>query len=263
MLFRSVGDINNDGLEDIYFTGNQVANKLYLNKGNFKFEDITEKAGVSCAGVWSTGATILDINGDGLADIYVCKSGKPGGANRHNQLFINNGNLTFTDRAKEFGLDVTGLSVQAAFFDFDKDNDLDCYLLTNSFKAVGNFDLVANQREIPDPENGGNKFFINDGGKFRDYSQTANIYRSNIGFGLGITLGDFNNDSWTDIFISNDFFERDYLYINDQHGAFKESLTTYFSSISMGSMGADFADLDNDGLNELFVTEMQIGRAHV
>jgi hypothetical protein len=252
----AVGDINNDGLEDIYFTGNQVANKLYLNKGNFKFEDITEKAGVSCTGVWSTGATIADINGDGLADIYVCKSGKPGGENRHNQLFINNGNLTFTDRAKEFGLDVIGLSVQAAFFDFDKDNDLDCYLLTNSFKPVGNFDLVANQRDVPDPENGGNKFFINDSGRFIDYSSEVGIYRSNIGFGLGITLGDFNHDQWTDIFISNDFFERDYLYINDQKGSFKESLTSFFSSISMGSMGADFADLDNDGLNELFVTEM-------
>jgi hypothetical protein len=189
-------------------------------------------------------------------DIYVCKSGNPDVANRHNELFINNGDLTFTERSKEYGLDVIGLSVQAAFFDYDKDGDLDCYLLTNSFKSIGQYDLVENQRNIPDAQGGGNKFFINDNGKFRDYSAEANIYRSSIGFGLGITLGDFNDDTWTDIFISNDFFERDYLYINNQQGGFTESLTEYFRSISMGSMGADFADLDNDGHAELFVTEM-------
>jgi hypothetical protein len=251
-----IGDINNDGLSDIYFTGNQVDNKLYLNEGDFKFRDITAEAGVACSGVWSTGVTLVDINSDGFLDIYVCKSGNPDVANRHNELFINNGDLTFTERSKEYGLDVIGLSVQAAFFDYDKDGDLDCYLLTNSFKSIGQYDLVENQRNIPDAQGGGNKFFINDNGKFRDYSAEANIYRSSIGFGLGITLGDFNDDTWTDIFISNDFFERDYLYINNQRGGFTESLTEYFRSISMGSMGADFADLDNDGHAELFVTEM-------
>ncbi|MGC1240570.1 MAG: VCBS repeat-containing protein [Chryseosolibacter sp.] len=252
----AIGDINNDGLQDILFAGNQADNKLYLNEGNLVFRDITDKAGVACPGVWSTGVTFADVNADGFLDIYVCKSGDPETPNRNNELFINNGDLTFTEKSKEFGLDITGLSVQAAFFDFDKDGDLDCYLLTNSIKSVGNYDLVKNQRDIPDPLGGGNKFLINDDGKFRDYSPEAGIYRSSIGFGLGITLGDFNNDTWTDIFVSNDFFERDYLYINDQHGAFKESLTDYFQSISMGSMGADFADLDNDGRPELFVTEM-------
>ena len=252
----AIGDINNDGLADIYFAGNQVDNKLYLNEGNFHFRDITEKAGVACMGVWSTGVTMVDINADGLLDIYVCKSGNPDVPNRNNELFINNGALTFTEKSKEYGLDVVGLSVQAAFFDYDKDGDLDCYLLTNSFKAVGNYDLVKDQRTIPDALNGGNKFFINQDGRFIDYSEQANIYRSSIGFGLGITLGDFNNDTWTDIFVSNDFFERDYLYINNQQGGFTESLTDYFESISMGSMGADFADLDNDGEPELFVTEM-------
>ena len=252
----AIGDINNDELQDIYFAGNQVDNKLYLNQGNLQFKDITEKAGVECKGVWSTGVTMVDINADGWLDIYVCKSGNPDAPNRHNELFINNGDLTFSEKSKEYGLDVVGLSVQAAFFDYDKDGDLDCYLLTNSFKSVGNYDLVKDQRTIPDPQNSGNKFFINEKGRFKDYSEQANIYRSNIGFGLGITLGDFNNDNWTDIFVSNDFFERDYLYINDQHGAFIESLTDYFESISMGSMGADFADLDNDGEPELFVTEM-------
>jgi hypothetical protein len=252
----AIGDINNDGLLDIYFAGNQVDNKLYLNEGDFKFRDITEAAGVACKAVWSSGVTFVDINADGLLDIYVCKSGSPDTPNRNNELFVNNGDLTFTEKSKEYGLDIIGLSVQAAFFDYDKDGDLDCYLLTNSFKPVGNYDLIKDQRRIPDPLGGGNKFYLNNNGKFLDYSEKAGIYRSNIGFGLGITLGDFNDDTWTDIFISNDFFERDYLYINDQHGSFKESLTEYFQSISMGSMGADFADLDNDGKGELFVTEM-------
>ncbi|MFZ6010083.1 MAG: FG-GAP repeat domain-containing protein, partial [Bacteroidota bacterium] len=252
----AIGDLNNDGLQDLYFSGNQVGNKLYLNEGNLKFRDITEQAGVACLGVWSTGATFVDINADGFLDIYVCKSGDPDVPSRNNELFINNGNLTFTESSKEYGLDVTGLSVQAAFFDYDKDGDLDCYLLTNSIRSVGNYDLIKDQREKPDPQGGGNKFFINENGRFRDYSAEAGIYRSSIGFGLGITLGDFNNDHWTDIFISNDFFERDYLYINNCHGGFEESLPEYFESISMGSMGADLADLDNDATPELFVTEM-------
>jgi len=252
----AIGDINNDGLSDIYFAGNQVGNKLFLNQGEFKFRDITLQAGVGCEWSWSTGVTMVDINYDGLLDIYVCKSGSPDTRNRHNELFINNGDLTFTDKAAEYGLDVIGLSVQAAFFDYDRDGDLDCYLLTNSFKSIGNFDLIKDQRNVPDAENGGNKFFRNNNGKFEDFTDQVGIYRSNIGFGLGITLGDFNDDSWIDIFISNDFFERDYLYINDQLGGFEESLPLFFESISNGSMGADFADLDGDGINELFVTEM-------
>lgn len=252
----AIGDINNDGLPDIYLTGNQVGNKLFLNEGNLKFKDITTQAGVGCEGAWSTGVTMADINADGLLDIYVCKSGAPDSPNRHNQLFINNGDLTFTDRAAEYGLDIKGLSVQAAFFDYDRDGDLDCYVLTNSFKSIGNFDLIKDQRETPDPNNSGNKFFLNQNGQFIDFTAEAGIYRSSIGFGLGITLGDFNDDSWVDIFISNDFFERDYLYINNQRGGFTESLPSYFESISSGSMGADFADLDGDGVNELFVTEM-------
>jgi hypothetical protein len=252
----AVGDINNDGLHDIYFAANQAGNRLYLNKGNFAFEDITAKAGVAEAGAWSSGVTFVDINADGLLDIYVCKSGDPESVNRSNALFINNGDLTFSERAAEYGLDVKAMSVQAAFFDYDRDGDLDCYLLSNSMRAVGGYDLVIDQRNIPDPQGGGNKFFRNDNGMFVDFSEKAGIYRSNIGFGLGITLGDFNEDSWTDIFISNDFFERDYLYINNRDGTFRESLAQSFESISMGSMGADFADLDGDGNAELFVTEM-------
>ncbi len=250
----ALGDINNDGLLDIYFTGNLVDNKLYLNKGNWKFEDITEKANVACKNVWSTGATFADLNGDGLLDIYVCKSGLPEGNNRYNELFINNGDLTFTERSKEYGLDINGLSVHAAFFDYDKDGDLDCYLLNNSIRSIGAFDLIKGQRKIKDVN--GNKFFKNENGKFIDFTEEAGIYSSKIGFGLGITLSDFDGDNWTDIFISNDFFERDYLYINNQEGGFEESLETFFQSTSLGSMGADAADLDNDLLPDIFVTEM-------
>lgn len=252
----AIGDINNDGLEDIYFTGNMVDNKLFLNKGNWQFEDITAQAMVACPKVWSTGATFADVNGDGWLDLYVCKAGKPEGPNRHNELFINNGDLTFTESAKAYGLDVEGLSVQAAFFDYDKDGDLDAYVLNNALKSVIGFELIKDQRTLPDISGNGNKFFRNDGGKYIDITQEAGIYSSKIGFGLGITLGDFNNDHWTDMYISNDFFEKDYLYLNDTHGKFTEAMETYFGSISMGSMGADLADLDNDHRTDLMVTEM-------
>ncbi|MFK7812051.1 MAG: VCBS repeat-containing protein [Maribacter sp.] len=252
----AIGDINNDGLEDIYFTGNMVDNKLFLNKGNWNFEDITVQSNVACPNVWSTGATFADVNGDGLLDLYVCKSGKPGGANRHNELFINNGDLTFTESAKVYGLDVEGLSVHSAFFDYDKDGDLDAYILNNSIKSIGGFDLIKDQRNIPDAAGNGNKLYRNDDGKYIDVTEEAGIYSSKIGFGLGITIGDFNSDNWPDIFISNDFFEKDYLYINNKQGGFSEQLENSFESISMGSMGADYADLNNDLLNDLFVTEM-------
>lgn len=256
----ALGDINNDGLTDIYFTGNIADNKLYLNKGDWKFEDITEKAGISCKEVWSTGATMVDINSDGLLDIYVCKAGKPGGEKRHNELFINQGNLTFIEKSAEYGLNITGLSIHAAFFDYDRDGDLDCYLLNNSLRSVGGFDLHKGQREIPDPE--GNKLMRNDDGFFVDVSEVAGIYSSKIGYGLGITVSDFNLDDYPDIFISNDFFEKDYMYINQQNGTFTESSDTCFSSLSMGSMGADASDLNNDLIPDLFVTEM-LPRDHI
>lgn len=252
----ALGDINNDGLVDIYFTGNMVDNKLFLNKGNWQFEDITQKAGVACPKVWSTGATFADVNNDGLLDLYVCKAGKPEGANRHNELFINQGDLTFRESSKAYGLDIEGLSVHSAFFDYDKDGDLDVYILNNSLRSIGGFDLIKDQREIPDESGNGNKFLRNDNGKYTEITTEAGIYSSKIGFGLGITLGDFNNDNWTDIFISNDFFERDYLYLNDTKGGFTENLEDYFESISMGSMGADLGDLNNDMFPDLIVTEM-------
>ncbi|MFY0685949.1 MAG: VCBS repeat-containing protein [Cyclobacteriaceae bacterium] len=250
-----IGDINNDGLADVFFCGNMVSNKLYLNKGNMRFEDITQSAGLETNNVWSSGVSMVDINADGLLDIYVCKSGPPGGPRRYNELFINNGDLTFDEGSKQWGLDNEGLSSHAAFFDYDRDGDLDCYLLNNSIKSVGGYDLIKDQRLIPDSL-GGNKLLKNEGNTFVDVSETAGIYTSEIGFGLGVTVGDVNQDNWPDIYVSNDFFERDYLYINQQNGTFEENLDAHISELSMGSMGADFADINNDGLSEIFVTEM-------
>ena len=250
-----IGDFNNDGLPDIYFCGNQVGNKLYVNKGNFVFEDITEKAGVICAGSWSTGVSIADVNGDGWLDIYVCKSGDPNSPNRSNELFINNGDLTFSEKASEYGLANVGLSNHASFFDYDRDGDLDCYLLNNSFQSVTEFYMKPDQRQIYDTL-GGNKFFRNDNGHFIDVSKEAGIYGSKIGFGLGVSVGDVNRDGWPDIYVSNDFFERDYLYLNNHDGTFKESLEDQMGEISLGAMGADMADINNDAYPEIFVTEM-------
>ncbi|MFZ9661714.1 MAG: FG-GAP repeat domain-containing protein, partial [Chitinophagaceae bacterium] len=251
----AIGDINNDQLPDIFFCSNQKSNKLYINKGNFTFEDITDKAGVASKGNWSTGVTMADVNGDGLLDIYVCKSGDLKGKFRYNQLFINKGNNIFEDKAKEYGLDNQGLSTHAVFFDYDLDGDLDCYLLNNSFKSVGNYDLVKDQRKIPDTL-GGNKLLRNDGSRFKDVTLSAGIYSSNIGFGLGVTISDINNDGWPDIYVSNDFFEKDYLYINNQNGTFTEDLESCINEISMNSMGADIADINNDGFLDIYVTDM-------
>ena len=251
-----LGDINNDGLLDIYFTSNLNQNKLYLNKGNFQFEDITATAKVGGTKSWSTGVSIVDINSDGFLDIYVSNSGDISGDNKQNELFINNGDLTFTEKAKDFGLDDRGYSTHAAFFDYDKDGDLDCYLLNNSYK--GGFRITSigeDQRPVRD-EVGGDKLFLNDKGKFIDVSEKAGIYGSVIGFGLGVTVGDANNDGWMDIYVSNDFFERDYLYLNNRDGTFSESLEKMVKSISAASMGADMADINNDGLSEIFVTDM-------
>lgn len=251
----ALGDINNDGLIDMFLAGNQTSSRLYLNQGNLKFKDITDQAGLNSTGYWSTGVSMADINGDGLLDIYVCKSGPPGGEKRHNELFINNGDLTFTESSKEYGLAEEGLSQHAVFFDFDKDGDLDMYLLSNSGRSVGIYDLREGQREIRDPE-GGNKLFRNDRTKFTDISEAAGIFGSSIGYGLGVTVADLNDDNWPDLYVSNDFFERDYLYLNNQDGTFSEVLPELLSEISMGSMGADIADLDNDSRPDIFVTEM-------
>ncbi|MEM9929019.1 MAG: VCBS repeat-containing protein [Bacteroidota bacterium] len=251
----ALGDVNNDGLTDIYFSGNRVENRLYLNRGDFEFEDVTEAAGVAGQAAWSTGVTMVDINADGFLDIYLCNSGDIVGDNRRNELYINNQDGTFSEAAEAYGLANEGLSTHAVFFDYDRDGDLDCYLLNNSYQAIGSFNLERNERPKRD-EKGGDILYRNDGGKFVDVSEAANIYGSIIGFGLGVTVGDVDRDGWLDIYVSNDFFERDYLYMNQGDGTFKETLTEAMTSISAASMGADMADINNDGYGEIFVTEM-------
>jgi len=250
-----LGDFNLDGLTDIYFCGNIADNRLYINRGDFRFEDVTEQAGVACSGVWSTGVSIADVNGDGWPDIYVCKSGLPDTPHRNNELFINNGDLTFTEQAGTYGIDDMGLSTHANFFDYDRDGDLDCYLLNNSFQSVTDFDMVEGGRLVRDSL-GANKLYRNDGDHFVDVSAEAGIYGSKIGFGLGVSVADLNRDGWMDLYVSNDFFERDYLYLNMQDGTFAEVLDQQLNESSLGAMGADIADINNDAWPDIFVTEM-------
>lgn len=251
----ALGDINNDGLIDVYLTANMGENRLYLNKGNWKFEDITAKAGVAGTKAWSTGVSMADVNGDGFIDIYVCNSGDVKGDNKQNELFINNGDLTFSEKAEAYGVADRGFSTHAAFFDYDLDGDLDLYILNNSYQAIGSFNLRRNERPNRDPL-GGHKLLRNDNNHFVDVSEAAGIYGSVIAFGLGVTVGDINKDGWPDIYVSNDFFERDYLYINNKNGTFKECLPDEMRSISGASMGADLADINNDTYPDIFVTEM-------
>ncbi|MCE2822638.1 MAG: VCBS repeat-containing protein, partial [Saprospiraceae bacterium] len=259
----AIGDINNDGLPDIYMTSNLGDNKLFLNKGNLTFEDISEKAGVKGSKFWSTGVVMVDINADGLLDIYVCNAGYKPGEKPENELFINNGDLTFTEKAAEYGLNEDGYTTHAAFFDYDLDGDLDCYILNNSFMPVNtlnysnNRELYAEEWPVKDfLKGGGDKLLRNDNGKFVNVSKQAGIYGSLIGFGLGVTVGDLNGDNWPDLYISNDFFERDYLYINQKNGSFKEEIENWVEHQSHASMGADMADINNDGFPDIFTTEM-------
>ena len=248
------GDFNNDGLIDLYFTGNMSPNKLYLNKGNMQFEDITKLSGSGGKPGWKTGVSVADVNGDGFLDIYVCYSGDLDSSQRANQLFINNGNLTFTDRAKEMGVDDMGYSTHAAFFDMDLDGDLDLYVLNHNIKSLRNFD-AAFVKKMVDP-NAGDRLYENKEGKFIDVSRKAGIISNPLGYGLGINIADINNDGWPDIYVSNDYVEEDYLYINNKNGSFTESMKSSFGHLSNFSMGVDIADINNDGLVDIFTLDM-------
>lgn len=251
----AAGDINNDGLIDLYFTSNQGPNKLYLNKGNLLFEDITEAAGVAGTGNWKTGVTMADVNGDGLLDIYVCEVGNYKSFHGKNQLFINKGNLRFKDEAHNYGLDFEGFSTQAAFFDYDLDGDLDMYLLNHSVHTSRSYGNAALRNDVD--ARAGDRLFRNEGnGVFKDVTREAGIYSSQIGYGLGISTGDINNDGYPDIYISNDFHENDYLYINNRNGTFTERLTECISHTSRSSMGNDIGDFNNDGLLDIMVLDM-------
>lgn len=254
----ATGDINNDGLVDIYFAANNTAaNKLYLNKGNFQFEDITTKAGVAGNADWCTGVTMTDINGDGFLDIYVCAIGGKYGLNGSNQLFINNKNGTFTESATKYGLDFKGLSTQSVFFDYDHDGDLDCFILNQSHHPHANIVDTSNRRKFDSVS--GDRLFRNDivtTGKFTDVSPQAGIYQSVLGYGLGISVADLNNDGWEDIYVGNDFHENDYYYVNNGNGTFTESGAKSFKHYSRFSMGNDIADYDNDGQPDVITVDM-------
>ena len=251
----AIGDVNNDGKPDIFFTSNQGDCKLYINKGNWKFEDVTAKAGLNVYHRWHTGVTMVDINGDGWLDIYICNSGGLGNADRANELYINQKDGTFKEEAAKYGLADKGLGTQAIFFDYDHDGDLDCFVLNNSYRPIGSFGYNRELRNIRDPLNG-DRLYRNDNGKFVDVSAQAGIYGSEIGFGLGVAAGDMFNTGWDDMYISNDFFEHDYLYKNQHNGTFKEISNGALGHMSLSSMGSDMADINNDGLLDMFTTDM-------
>ncbi len=255
----AIGDINNDGLPDIYFTANSKGkNKLYLNKGNFQFEDITEKAGVAGTSDWCSGATMADVNGDGLLDIYVSSVNNRYGLKGHNELFINQGNGRFEEKSKEYGLDASCFTTQAVFFDYDHDGDLDCFILNQSHHPHANIVDTSNRRKYDSLS--GNRLYRNDmntpAKKFTDVSAEAGIFQSNLGYGLGIAVADFNNDGWEDIYIGNDFHENDYYYLNNGNGTFTESGAQHFRHYSRFSMGNDAADYNNDGQIDLVTVDM-------
>lgn len=252
----ALGDINNDGLTDIYFSANQGENKLYLNKGNFTFDDITEKAGVVASSGWKTGVTMVDINHDGYLDIYLCRSGDQHPLFRQNSFFINNGDLTFTDKATALGLNDDSYSTQAAFLDFDRDGDLDMFLLNHSRLAISNSYDIKRRYINERVRYVGNKFYRNDNGKFRDVSDSVGVYGPASNYGLGIACSDLNNDGWMDIYTSNDYTEKDKILINKKGKVFHEASDSLLTHMSQFSMGTDIADVNNDGLYDILSLDM-------
>ncbi len=250
----AVGDINNDSLPDIFFSGNQVKNKLYLNKGDLKFEDITEKAGVAGSSDWNTGAIMGDVNGDGFLDIYVCAVVGLKGLDGHNELFINNGDGSFTESAAQYGLDFDSYSSNAAFLDFDLDGDLDIYLLNHAVHTQESFGKA--ELRLKRNFQTGDKLLRNDGSSFTDISEEAGIYGGVNGYGLGLAIADFNQDGWPDIYVGNDFHEDDYYYLNNGDGTFTESLKAYFGHTTRFSMGNDVSDINHDGWPDILSLDM-------
>ncbi len=250
----AIGDINNDQLDDVYFTANQTSNKLYLNKGDFKFEDITKSAGVSDEQGWTTGVSMIDINNDGWLDIYVCKSASlSNNEHRRNKLFINQQDGSFKEDAKSWGLDNDGFSVQSYFFDYDRDGDLDMYLVNHrvDFKNTLRIEKKENQKFYPETSD---HLYRNDGFFFTNVTLPSKVI--NNAWGLSASIGDYNNDNWPDIYVANDYIAPDFMYINNRDGTFSNQINTRFKHISYNSMGSDYADINNDFLPDLVVLEM-------
>src|SRR5512138_907058 len=256
----ALGDLTGDSLPEIVLTSNQGGPTLYQNLGGFRFRDITAASGIEAdRGSWTTGVTLADVNGDGRLDIYLSRAGSGDPKSRRNQLWINQGNASdgtprFKEMAEQYGIADEGYSTQAAFVDYDRDGDLDLVLINNSPRPVSSFGN-RNVRNVRHPY-GGHKLYRNDNGHFTDVSARAGIYGSEVGFGLGLAVGDVNHDGWPDIYISNDFFERDYLYLNNGDGTFVESLEKAMPYSSYFSMGLDIADVDNDGWPDIYTTDM-------
>ncbi|MEK6153303.1 VCBS repeat-containing protein [Flavobacteriaceae bacterium 3-367] len=258
----AAGDFNNDGLADLYFTSNQGEDKLYLNRGGFEFEDITQAANIKNTGNWTTGVTHVDINNDGLLDIYVCKVGGYGEIQGKNLLYVNQGlNAAglpfFKEEADSYGLAFSGFSTQASFFDYDLDGDLDMYLMNHSVHPSGNYGKGSLRQEVD--ARSGDKLYRNENGRFTNVSEEAGIFQGKIGYGLGLGISDLNNDGYPDIYIGNDFFENDYLYLNQKDGTFKEIISSDASKLGHTthfSMGNDIADINNDGLTDLVSLDM-------
>jgi enediyne biosynthesis protein E4 len=252
----ATGDLNNDGLPDIVFTGNMVRNKIYVNEGDFKFKDITTSSGIADKQGWCTGVTLVDINTDGWLDIYICRSADVDPVRRANLLFINNHDLTFTERAAEYGLNDPGYSTQSAFFDYDRDGDLDAVVINHSLKkyTTGVSDNPGLRRE--DNPFFSSKLYRNDGGRFTNVSREAGITSNVLSFGLGVAVADVNVDGWPDFYISNDFNEPDYLFINRKDGTFSEEGTRLMGQHSLFSMGTDAGDINNDGLPDIITLDM-------
>lgn len=259
----AIGDINNDGLPDLYFTGTFIPNKLYLNKGNLQFEDITDAAGVAAADGFKTGVTMVDINADGWLDIYVCRTSKADDGNKDNRLFLNNKNNTFTESAAKFGLKDNSNSNHANFFDYDLDGDLDLYLLNHrlGFKDATRMRLQQNPdgttTRLIDPQSPfeSDRLYRNNGnGSFTEVTEKAGL--SNSAFGLSATVSDLNADGYPDIYVANDYIEPDYVYINNGNGTFTDRYAEYLRHSSQNSMGCDIADFNNDGLVDIVVLDM-------